>query len=122
MTYWPRATFGLVPRPPLDIDPDWLRERFTMPGATALEIAAEIGHHPSTVRSHARRHGIRMRAPWPDRSEFDEAWLRRRYVDDQAKISDIAAEAGVSYDVVRKALARFGLIGQGHGRGRPRSD
>lgn len=93
-----------------------------MPGATAIEIAAETGFHPQTVASHARRLGIRMRAPWPDRSEFDEAWLRRRYVDDKAKISAIAAEAGVSYDVVRKALARFGLIGQGRGVGRPRSD
>ena len=84
-----------------------------MPGATAPGIAAETGHHPSTVRSHARRLGIRMRAPWPDRSEFDEALLRRRYVDDKAKISDIAAEAGVHYDVVRKAIARYGLTGQG---------
>jgi hypothetical protein len=106
----------------VDIDPDWLRERFTMPGATALEIAAEIGHHPSTVRSHARRLGIRMRAPWPDRSEFDEAWLRRRYVDERAKLGEMAAEAGVSCDVVRKALSRYGLIGQGRGRGRPRAD
>lgn len=110
-----RATFALVPR--ADIDPDWLRERFTKPGAWALEIAAETGHHPSTIRSHARRLGIRMRAPWPDRSEFDEAWLHRRYVDEQAKIGDIATEAGVSYDVVRKALARHGLSGQGRGRG-----
>lgn len=92
-----------------------------MPGATAREIAAEIGHHPSTVSSHAHRLGIRLRAPWPDRSEFDEAWLRHRYVDDKAKIGDIAAEAGVSYEVVRKALGRYGLIGQGRGRGRPQS-
>jgi IS30 family transposase len=52
-----------VPRPSLDIDPDWLRERFKMPGATAREIAAEIGHHPSTISSHAHRLGIRLRAP-----------------------------------------------------------
>jgi hypothetical protein len=110
-----------VPRPPLDIDPDWLRERFKMPGATAREIAAEIGHHPSTVSSHAHRLGIRLRAPWPDRSEYDEAWLRRRYVDDRAKISDIAAEAGVDYSVVQKAIGRYGLTGQGRSVGRPRS-
>lgn len=63
-----------------------------------------------------------MRAPWLDRSEFDEAWLRRRYVEDKVKISDIAAEAGFDYDVVRKAISRYGLTGQGRGGGRDRSN
>ena len=63
-----------------------------------------------------------MRAPWPERSEFDEAWLRRRYVDDRAKLGDIAAEAGVSHDIVQKAIERYALTGQGRGRGRPRAD
>jgi hypothetical protein len=57
----------------VDIDPDWLRERFAMPGATALEIAAETGHHVSTVRSHARRLGIRMRALRADGSGLRDA-------------------------------------------------
>jgi transcriptional regulator of acetoin/glycerol metabolism len=98
-----------VPRPPADIDPDWLRERFKMPGATALEIAAEIGHHPSTVRRHARRLGIRMRVPWPDRSEFDQAWLRRRYVDERATIAQVAREAAVSATTVHRALRFHGI-------------
>ena len=90
-----------------------------MPGATAKEIAAKTGYCECTILRHARRLEMNMRPAWPDRTQFDEAWLRRRYVDERALMDDIAAEAGVTPKTLRLALHRFGLTGLGRGPGRP---
>ncbi len=52
----------------------------------------------------------------------DHAWLRQRYVEDQASQRQIAAQAGCSRETLRRALAIAGIAIQPAGRRRTLRD
>lgn len=79
-------------------------------GATTAELALDHGLSIKTIRKRLRRGGVTLqkagnrprRAPVLD----DETWLRRRYVDEGASTTVIAAELGCASGTVRDALIR----------------
>ena len=92
-------------------DRDWLARRYLTDAQPARVLAAEIGCAPSSVRRALRRHQISVRGR-PRRPQLrDVTWLRRRYVDEVASISELAGEVGCTPSAIRKALAaaRIGL-------------
>ena len=52
--------------------------------------------------------------------QLDRGWLRRRYLDENASASTIAAELGCSESTVRRALSAAGIYRDGRERGRGR--
>jgi hypothetical protein len=80
-------------------DIGWLRRRYVDEGATVREIAVQVGCGHASVAVALRRHGIPVRTrgrrlghPLLD----DRDWLRRRYVVEGARQSDIAADLDLS--------------------------
>jgi transposase-like protein len=110
-----RATlerFG-IERPPArpDLTAEALRTAFA-DGATVRSIARTAGVDGSTVRAALRRHGVEN--PHADRyrrpTELDDAeWVHGRYIGARMSIRAIAAELGVEYNTVARALRRHGV-------------
>lgn len=99
--------------PPLD---QALRER-TVAGASAAEIAGELGVSVKTVRERQRRAGLRAAEPRPA-PVADEA-LRALFAEGLGAPA-IAERTGLAEGTVRNRLSRLGLRADQSGRGRPR--
>lgn len=98
------------PQRPADLDDrDTLHEQIIEQREPVASVAERLGVSGVTVRRALRRHGIRL-VPRPRHGRRvgpqldDRAWLRRRYIDEQATIADIAAEIGVGTSTVHRAL------------------
>jgi Lsr2 len=61
----------------------------------------------------SRRHDPRL---------ANRAWLRQRYLGDQASLAEIAAEVGCALSTVRRALAAAGVVRRPTGRPRKLND
>ena len=99
-------------RPPLLDDVGWLTAAYATDGRSTSDIAAELGCSPAAVTTALRRHGIEVRGRGQAR-RFDKledvAWLKGRYLDDEASSADIAAELGCHPISVLDALARHSI-------------
>jgi AraC-like DNA-binding protein len=87
-----------------------LRRRYLDQGASVGEIATELGSGQKAVRTALEVAGIPRRArprTYPRLADHD--WLRRRYLEDDAGIDDIAGELGCHPEAVRRALTAAGV-------------
>lgn len=94
-------------------DVAWLRDQYESQGKTMKQIAAEVGCTEPLVRQALHKHAIEVRsgraAQIRDAATHkisDVAWLRQRYIADQASATEIAAEIGVSPVTIKNALVR----------------
>lgn len=89
-------------------NPNWLRKRYLVEEATAVQIAQETGVHVGTVSSRLREFGITLR-PQSHTKLADRDWLYQRYITDAASSTQIAAELEVSPNTVTAWLRRHGI-------------
>jgi hypothetical protein len=104
---------------PLLNDREWLSRQYVDLHRSMKEIADEVGcPHESAVLRAIDRHGIPKRSTAESRrlrkkpspkmiaQLGDAAWLRRRYIDEDASQQEIAAQLGCSPPAVNRALKR----------------
>jgi predicted transcriptional regulator len=100
-------------------DRAWLRRRYLDQRLPVSVIAAELGCAEATAR-HALAAARIRRRPRGGRRLYprltDWAWLKQRYVKEQASTADIAAELGCGRHSVRRALTAAGIQLQGRSR------
>jgi len=116
LEWWARRHKGRVPYR----DPTWLERRYVLEGKSIEEIAEEAGVTKMTVYLWLKRYGL-LRAREERRKLVaqkltgrepvwqDPAWLRKRYVDQRKSVREIAAEAGVEEDTIRRWLKRHNI-------------
>ena len=89
-------------------------------GLSLDQIAARAGKHPSTVRYHLKRHGLRAvhhEANSPRGSAISKAHLEA-LLSEGASLREIAEDLGLSVSTVRYWLSKHSLAPSGVGRAR----
>ena len=99
-------------------DAEWVRARYIGSRMSIHAIADELGAADNTVARALKRHGVPARPRADQAVRIDPEWLRRHYVDDRLTLAEIARLSGTSRSTVHRAVAAYGLVGQGRGPGR----
>lgn len=100
-----------MPRPSKSApDAAWLRRRYIDEQATTRAIAAECEVSPGVVSRWLAAADIPARSKTVPRPGpyLDPAWLRRRYIDEEATAKELADECGVA---MRTILSRIESLG-----------
>jgi transposase len=109
-----------------ELDEATLRRWYLDEGRSIGAIARMLGVRKQTVCDAlvmwdipSRPRGQQLTALVGD-ERLSETYLRQRYLEDNANLRDIAAETGVSYSTIRRALIQWNITRQRRGRRRDR--
>lgn len=97
---------------PLLTDAARLHRAYIKDGRSCADIAAEAGCATVSVNRWLRRHGIPVRRPGGAKTptiDIDPVWLRKRYMEDQLRVAEIAEEVGCTPGSIYRYLRRYGL-------------
>jgi TniQ len=106
----PQLAPGSLALPPVEPEPPdngQLRDLASQ-GYGARKIARITGCSERTIRQLLAGAGLRRPAPPPD-GGIDPHWLRSQYQDRQRSLKDIAAETGLSVEVLAAAARKAGI-------------
>jgi predicted transcriptional regulator len=96
--------FTPTTRPAVLDDAAWLSEQSASPKATVRQIAADLGVSDTTVRRALRRSGVEWRRGAKPPGGVDADWLHDLYTIRLLPVADIAEQANVSQNTIRRAL------------------
>jgi len=98
---------------------DWCREQYVRKEKSFSEIAEDSPSSYPTVRKYILSHGIEPREAGGGSIEYeelaDEEYLKRRYIDEDKTMSQIADEVGCGLTAVYRAFVRIDLATKGKG-------
>jgi DNA-binding CsgD family transcriptional regulator len=105
--------------PKICIDPNWLREAYTVRGMSCAEIGREVGASPKTVNSRLHALGIPVRAPGPTGGRQDpygvpDDVLTKKYLSEafgtkRLTRRQVAQQTGFSEPTVLRHARRHGV-------------
>ncbi len=93
----------------IELDEDWLREKYVDEFLTAGEIAELTEASERTVRRRMKDYGIEVRTNGPKRKPLAEEFLQREYVEKGRSARDIADGKDYSRNHVQRSLEYHGM-------------
>lgn len=92
---------------------EYFEKEYVEKERTSVDIAAEVGLSPNTVRTRMKKLGIPVRsrkaARLGSREDVSEETLREFYTKKKMTVREVAAKTGFSPSYIARALCKFGL-------------
>jgi transposase len=85
-----------------------LKKLYIKEGKTTREIAQIIGCSREIIRRSCKQYGIPLRNPGSKEYDIDELTLRRLYIKEGKRLTEIAKMFGCSVSVISRKIKRFG--------------
>ncbi len=93
-------------------DDGWLKKAYLEDKLTISEIARICGERRSTIRKRLKQLNIYKKPQLPSTFDLynDTEWLRKKYIEENWSITQIAYHCGVSRRAIQKRLHKFGIF------------